>query len=155
MISWKCLEHFCHHFWVSLLLLCYCTHPKVMTKMFKKCSTHQRFIRKRNTTYKIHTLILSKLFIKLIVILIFANLKAYFKILLRKVKEPKKFWEMSNLKLPSWIESFGRNPILQKISPIKSMKKSQWARRLSKTTMWPYFSVTIISETIDEAKAFL
>ena len=27
-----------------------------MTKMFKKCSTDQRFIRKRNTTYKIHTL---------------------------------------------------------------------------------------------------
>ena len=61
---------------------------------------------------------------------------------------------MINLKLPSRIESFGRNPILQKISPIKSMKKSQWAR-LSKTTMWPYFSVTIILETIDEAKAFL
>ena len=44
------LEHFCHHFWVGSLLLCYCTHPKVMTKMFKKCSTDQRFIRKRNTT---------------------------------------------------------------------------------------------------------
>ena len=27
-----------------------------MTKMFKKCSTDQRFIQKRNTTYKIHTL---------------------------------------------------------------------------------------------------
>ena len=33
------------------------THPKVMTKMAKKCSTDQRFIRKRNTTYKIHTLV--------------------------------------------------------------------------------------------------
>ena len=37
------------------------THPKVMTKMVKKCSTlcssDQRFIRKRNTTYRIHTLI--------------------------------------------------------------------------------------------------
>jgi hypothetical protein len=32
------------------------THPKVMTKMVKKCSTDQRFIRKRNTAYKIHTL---------------------------------------------------------------------------------------------------
>ena len=32
------------------------THPKVMTKMVKKWSTDQRFIRKRNTTYKIHTL---------------------------------------------------------------------------------------------------
>ena len=27
-----------------------------MTKMFKKCSTDQGFIRKRNTTYKLHTL---------------------------------------------------------------------------------------------------
>ena len=27
-----------------------------MTKMFKKCLTDQRFIQKRNTTYKIHTL---------------------------------------------------------------------------------------------------
>ena len=32
------------------------THPKVMTKMVKKCSTDQRFIRKRNTIYKIGTL---------------------------------------------------------------------------------------------------
>ena len=32
------------------------THPKVMTKMVKKCLTDQRFIRKRNTTYKIGTL---------------------------------------------------------------------------------------------------
>ena len=48
---------FCHHFWVGLLLLCYCTHPKVMTKMLKKCSSEQRFIRERNTIYKIHTLV--------------------------------------------------------------------------------------------------
>ena len=66
--------------------------------------------------------------------------------LCKKSKGAKNFWEMSNLKLLSWIEFFGRNPILQKISPIKSMKKSQWAR-LSKTTMWPYFSVTIILKT--------
>ena len=50
----------CHHFWVGLVLLCCCIHPKVMTKMANKCSTlcstDQRFIRKRNTTYKIHTL---------------------------------------------------------------------------------------------------
>ena len=32
------------------------THLKVMTKMFKKCSIDQRFIRKSNTAYKIHTL---------------------------------------------------------------------------------------------------
>ena len=32
-------------------------HPKVMKKMVKKCSTDQRFIRKRNTTYRIHTLV--------------------------------------------------------------------------------------------------
>ena len=54
------VEHFltiCHHFRVALLLLCCCTHPKVMTKMAKKCSTDQRFIRKRNTTYKTHTLV--------------------------------------------------------------------------------------------------
>ena len=40
-------------FAVALLL-----HPhKSDKKMAKKCSSHQRFIRKRNTTYKIHTLI--------------------------------------------------------------------------------------------------
>ena len=37
------------------------THPKVMTKMVEKCSmlcsTDQRFIQKRNTTYRIHTLV--------------------------------------------------------------------------------------------------
>ena len=51
---------YCHHFWVGLVLLCCCTHPKAMTKMVKKCSTFcstdQRFIRNRNTTYRIHTL---------------------------------------------------------------------------------------------------
>ena len=54
------VEHFvtifCHHFWVDLLLLCCWTNPKMMTKMTKKCSTDQRSIWKRNTTYKIHTL---------------------------------------------------------------------------------------------------
>ena len=50
-IFWSFHYHFCHHFWVGLLLLCCCTHPKVMTKMAKKCSTDQRFIQKR-----IHTL---------------------------------------------------------------------------------------------------
>ena len=58
---WTFLDHFCHHFWVGLVLLCCCTHPKVMTKMVKKCSTlcltDQRFIRKRNTTYRIHTFV--------------------------------------------------------------------------------------------------
>ena len=57
---WTFLDHFCHHFWVGLVLLCCCTHPKVMAKMAKKCSTlcstDQRFILKRNTTYRIHTL---------------------------------------------------------------------------------------------------
>jgi hypothetical protein len=32
------------------------THPKVMTKMVKKCSTCQSCIRKEVTSYKIHTL---------------------------------------------------------------------------------------------------
>ena len=58
---WTLHDHFCHHFWVGLVLLCCCTHPKVMSKMVKKCSTlcstDQRFIRKRNTTYRIHTLV--------------------------------------------------------------------------------------------------
>ena len=54
LISWTFLEHFCHHFWVGLLLLL--DPPKSDEKMFKKFSTDQRFIRKRNTTYKIHTL---------------------------------------------------------------------------------------------------
>ena len=42
---------------VSLLLLCCCTHPKVMTRMAKKCSTDHRSIQKRNTTYRIHNLV--------------------------------------------------------------------------------------------------
>ena len=37
--------------------VCCCTHPKVMIKMVKKRSTDQIFIWKRNTTYKIHTLV--------------------------------------------------------------------------------------------------
>ena len=57
LISWTFLGHFCHHFWVAATAKQQQTHPKVMTKMFKKCSTDQRFIRKRNTTYKIHTLV--------------------------------------------------------------------------------------------------
>ena len=36
---------FCHHFWVGLLLLCCCTHPKMMTKMAKKCSRNVQLIR--------------------------------------------------------------------------------------------------------------
>ena len=55
LISGKFLDHFCYHFWAGLL--CCCTHPKMMTKIAKKCSTDQRFIRKRNTAYKIHTLV--------------------------------------------------------------------------------------------------
>ena len=56
LTSWTFLDHFCHHFWVGLLLLCCCTHPKVMTKMAKKCSTGQSCIRKEVTSYKIGTL---------------------------------------------------------------------------------------------------
>ena len=56
LISWTFLDHHCHHFWVGLLLLCCCTHPKVMTKWPRNVPTDGRFIRKRNTTYKIHTL---------------------------------------------------------------------------------------------------
>ena len=33
------------------------THAKIMTKVVKKCSTDQRFIRKKNITYKTHTLV--------------------------------------------------------------------------------------------------
>jgi hypothetical protein len=36
------------------------THPKVMTKMVKKCSTGQSCIRKEVTSYKIHTLVHSR-----------------------------------------------------------------------------------------------
>ena len=57
LTSWTFLDHFCHHFWVSLLLLCCCTHPKVMTKMAKNCSTGQSCIRKEVTSYKIGTLV--------------------------------------------------------------------------------------------------
>ena len=56
------VEHFLaiffHHFWVGATAKQQQTYPKVMTKMVKKCLTDQRFIRKRNTTYKIHTLII-------------------------------------------------------------------------------------------------
>ena len=51
-ISWPFLSSLLGGFAV----VCCCTHPNVMTKMAKKCSIDQRFIRKRNTTYKIHTL---------------------------------------------------------------------------------------------------
>ena len=64
LISWKnrrtFLDHFCHQFWVSATAKQHQTHPKVITKMAKKysmlCSTDQRFIQKRNTTNRIHTL---------------------------------------------------------------------------------------------------
>ena len=51
------------------------THPKVMTKMVKKCSTDQRFIQKRNTTYKIGTLIALSHSLKLASELIIPNFK--------------------------------------------------------------------------------
>ena len=54
LISSTFLEHFCHHLWVVQQQQQ--THPKVMTEMFKICSTDQRFIRKRNITYKIGNL---------------------------------------------------------------------------------------------------
>ena len=50
------VEHFLTIFVITLGWVCCCTHPKAMTKMAKKCSTDQRFIPKRNTTYQIHTL---------------------------------------------------------------------------------------------------
>ena len=49
LISWTFLSHFCHHFWVGAEKH-HQTHPKVMIKMIKKCTTDQRFIWKRNTT---------------------------------------------------------------------------------------------------------
>ena len=51
------LDQFLTIFVIIFGWVCCCTHPEVMTKMVKKCSTDQRFIRKRNTTYKIHTLV--------------------------------------------------------------------------------------------------
>ena len=50
LISWTFIGHFCPHFWVGATI---CDE----TKMVKKCSTDQRFIRKRNTTYEIGTLL--------------------------------------------------------------------------------------------------
>ena len=55
LISWTFLGHFCHHFWMGATEEQQQTHPKVTTKMVKKCSIDQRFIQKRNN--KIHTLI--------------------------------------------------------------------------------------------------
>ena len=54
-ISWTILSSLLGEFAVALLL----HPPKNDDKMFKKCSTDQRFIGKRNTTYKIHTLAVS------------------------------------------------------------------------------------------------
>ena len=51
------VEHFLMKFVITFGWVCCCINPKLMTKMAKKCSTDQRFIRKRNTTYKIHTLV--------------------------------------------------------------------------------------------------
>ena len=56
LISGTFLGHSCHHFWVGATAKQQQTHPKVMTKMVKKYSKDQRFIPKRNATYKIHTL---------------------------------------------------------------------------------------------------
>ena len=56
LISWTFLGHFCHHFWVGATAKQQQTHLKVMRKMVKKCSTDQRFIWKRNTTYEMGTL---------------------------------------------------------------------------------------------------
>ena len=38
-----------------------------MTEMTKKCSTDQRFIQKRNTTYKIHTLLHWRFYLKCLI----------------------------------------------------------------------------------------
>ena len=57
LISGTFLGHSCHHFWVGATAKQQQTHPKVMTKMVKKYSKDQRFIPKRNATYKIHTLV--------------------------------------------------------------------------------------------------
>ena len=51
------IDHFLNIFDITFGWVQQQTHPKVMTRMFKKCSTDQRFIRKRNTTYRIHTLV--------------------------------------------------------------------------------------------------
>jgi hypothetical protein len=56
LISWTFLRHFCHHFWVGATAKQHQTHPKVMSKMVKKCSTGQSCIQKEVTSYKIHTL---------------------------------------------------------------------------------------------------
>ena len=52
------LEHFLNIFVITFRWVCCCC--AVMTKMLKKCSTDQRFIRKRDTTYKIGTLVQEK-----------------------------------------------------------------------------------------------
>ena len=62
-----------------------------MTKMTKKCSTDQRFIRKRNTTYKIHTLVVNNIKKHKII-------KCYHAFLL--------FWEMINNYADDWTFGF-------------------------------------------------
>ena len=53
------LFSFCHHFWVCLLLLC-CLHPPISDdEMKKKWATGQSCIRKKVTSYKIHTLVVA------------------------------------------------------------------------------------------------
>ena len=48
--------------WVDWV--CCCTHPNVMTKMAKKCSTDQMFIRKRKTKYFYNPYYSSKQFLE-------------------------------------------------------------------------------------------
>ena len=57
LISWTFLDHFFYPFWVGTTAKQQQTHPKVMKKNGQVMLTIQRFIRKRNTTYKIHTLV--------------------------------------------------------------------------------------------------
>ena len=70
-IFWKFLDHFCHHFWVGLLLLCCCTHPKVMKNTLKKVFNWSEVHLSEVTSYKIHTLIFNYTFFS---IHAFANL---------------------------------------------------------------------------------
>ena len=46
-----------------------------MKKMSKKCSTDQRFIRKKNTTYKIHTLVVRRKIAQFVLLLFFFRLE--------------------------------------------------------------------------------
>ena len=65
ILVWPVAHFFFTHFWVGLVLLCCCTHSKVMTKWSRNVQRCVQMIKGSfgkdiSTTYRIHTLIRTK-----------------------------------------------------------------------------------------------